>query len=779
MRVRDERWRVVDHHSYRECAVIEVAGADVTNRGVTTRYLVPFDRADRLVSRVGHPRVVTPVALRQAMQRALEVATPAWTSLRSPAAARLSLLAFQLEPALAITRGRATRLLLADDVGLGKTIQAGVILAEVRAREPDARAFIVTPAGLRDQWQDELSDRFGIAATVIDAAALARMTAQLPADVNPWSLPPVVITSIDFVKRPDVIRALESLVWDVVVFDEAHGLSGRSDRSAAAHLLASRGRRVLLLTATPHSGDNDTFARLCQIGALDGDPHPLVMFRRGRSAAGCTVSRRTRRLAVTPTDAEREMYDALEQYARTVRRHAPAAQAAGARLAMGVLARRACSSAASLTRSIERRLALLSGETATAATQLHLPLEDGADHEPMTELAAPGLADASAEQAVLTRILAAARSAAAHESKIATLQRVLRRCSEPVIVFTEYRDTLARVVTALGIPDAAILHGGLDPAERRRQIHRFTHGTTNLLLATDAASEGLNLHRRCRCVINLEVPWTPTRFEQRAGRVDRLGQSRRPHILTLAARDTFEDGVIARFVRRQSRMHAGAPFAAEATAASNPLLVLDDLSADADAEAARLRQVVALRQRRSPAGHRHRPGPPAAVLRCGRPGSLYWAFALHFLDDGGAPLWHATVAVSGHCNLDAARTRQHAKRLFTALTLASAPSIMRLVMETHAAHLARLAVELHAATGALASRDHAIDAAIRRERARLALPLLQPGLFDRRAARAAEAREHTVDAARAQIAERISALDLARCPREGERALVFLAAIGV
>src|SRR5207244_4131508 len=121
-----------------------------------------------------------------------------------------TLLPFQLEPVLAITRGHDTRLLLADDVGLGKTIQAGLILAEIRAREPDARVLIVTPAGLRDQWRDELSDRFAIDAAVIDATALARLSSQLPADLNPWSLPSVVITSIDFVKRPDVIRALET-----------------------------------------------------------------------------------------------------------------------------------------------------------------------------------------------------------------------------------------------------------------------------------------------------------------------------------------------------------------------------------------------------------------------------------------------------------------------------------------------------------------------------------------------------------------------------------------
>src|SRR5690242_3527791 len=118
---------------------------------------------------------------------------------------------YQLAPALAVASGEP-RIILADEVGLGKTIQAGWILADVIARNPDSRALIAVPAGLRDQWRSELSRHFGIDATIADARWLRRTFADLPGDVSPWSLPGVYLTSIDFIKRPDVLRGLDEHV---------------------------------------------------------------------------------------------------------------------------------------------------------------------------------------------------------------------------------------------------------------------------------------------------------------------------------------------------------------------------------------------------------------------------------------------------------------------------------------------------------------------------------------------------------------------------------------
>ena len=130
------------------------------------------------------------------------------------------------------------------------------MIAEVLARQPEARVLVVSPAALREQWRHELQTRFRLDADVLDAAGVAGVAAALRPGINPWALPPIIVTSIDYIKRPEVMRSLEALTWDIVVFDEAHNLAGRSDRAAAAQAVARRARAVVLLTATPHSGDD-------------------------------------------------------------------------------------------------------------------------------------------------------------------------------------------------------------------------------------------------------------------------------------------------------------------------------------------------------------------------------------------------------------------------------------------------------------------------------------------------------------------------------------------
>src|SRR5206468_2764994 len=130
-----------------------------------------------------------------------------------------------------------------------------------------------------------------------------------------------------------------------------------------------------------------------------------------------------------------------------------------------------------------------------------------------------------------------AREAARHETKIARLVRLLEVLREPVVVFTEYRDTLLHLQRRLGF-SAAALHGGLTRDERSAALADFASGRRRVLLATDAAGEGLNLHQACRVVVNLELPWNPMRLEQRIGRVDRIGQRRTVHAFHLIARDT-------------------------------------------------------------------------------------------------------------------------------------------------------------------------------------------------------------------------------------------------
>ena len=161
--------------------------------------------------------------------------------------------------------------------------------------------------------------------------------------MNPWTLTGVRIVSFDFIKRPEVLQELEETVWDVLVIDEAHAMTGDSDRGIAGRALGSRARRVLLLTATPHAGDEGVFASMCDLGRLAaaGDQHPIAMFRRSRANVGLARRRRTRLLAVTPTPEERQMHRLLERYVTRVWSEARARRDDAALLAMLVLKKRA------------------------------------------------------------------------------------------------------------------------------------------------------------------------------------------------------------------------------------------------------------------------------------------------------------------------------------------------------------------------------------------------------------------------------------------------------
>ena len=195
-------------------------------------------------------------------------------------------------------------------MGLGKTIQAGLILAEAASRGDMGRALVLTPPGLRDQWAGELRERFGLEPVVADAAWLRSSADELPAWVNPWSVPQVVVASIDFVKRPDVRASVEDIQWDVVVVDEAHQACHDTDRHEVAHALACRARRVLLLTATPHAGDQERFESLCRIGSRVPS-EPIAMFRRSRTDAGLPSLRRVRAITVNQTAGERQLHASL------------------------------------------------------------------------------------------------------------------------------------------------------------------------------------------------------------------------------------------------------------------------------------------------------------------------------------------------------------------------------------------------------------------------------------------------------------------------------------
>ena len=768
VRIRDERWTVAETLPFDTTTVLTVVGSDRTNRGSRARYLLPFEPFERLPS-IDTTRFVSRRRWRHLARAVLAGATPAIDSLRAAAGADVVILPYQLEPALAVAGGRTTRILIADEVGLGKTIQAGLIIAETLARRGDAHVLVLCPAGLREQWHGELRGRFHVTPVVLDSAALRRLPVGDRA--NPWAVNSLVLTSTDYIKRPEVLRALEPVVWDLLVVDEAHGIAGASDRHDAAALLAQRARVVVMLSATPHSGDETAFARLTSVGDLE-QSFPLCVFRRTRADVSISGARRTRWLRVRTTDIESQLHRALMAYVRRVWRR-PAL--AAARLAMIILTRRACSCAASLATTLERRLALLD-VFPSADDQLDLPLRlfSENDDEADADVGVPGLTDRAAERRTLEAILALALRATAAESKMRCLERMLRRSDEPAIVFTEYRDTLGALQQRLAGLETCVLHGGLTAAERSGVIQQFTSGARRVLLATDAASEGLNLQRRCRLVIHLEVPWTPTRIEQRVGRVDRIGQSRIVHQLHLVGRDTVEETRVVRLAQRRSHIASafdgisgrspsdyesaayvinGSTLPPSASSSAVPGVTAADLRDRAAAEAARLGTARQLRCSDAV----DTPAQIRPFVTCGRraPASLAcWALWITLADPEGRLLWETVIGVSGRPG----RIRPRSREAILRFVDASWRQVQEAVAIQHARAAHPGSDSFRASTALALEREQAIAREIALRDARMAAHLLQPGLFDRRAERQAAAVREVTDNALAHCHGRIAEL---------------------
>ena len=757
--IRAVEWRVLRTLPFSDCEALEVVQP---RSGETRTFLLPFDRPGRAPD--GPPRLVSRRRWARDVAALVHGSFP-YGGLRScPGTIRL--LPYQLEPALAMLRHGFLRVLVADDVGLGKTIEAGIVVREIVRRDTLARVLVLCPAGLLAQWRRELAALFELDAVEASAAWLGRAGRDLPPDVNPWSLPGTYLASTDFVKRPEALRPLEDVRWDLLVLDEAHHATPGSGRRAAVEALAARSTRLLLLTATPHSGDEAQFRALC---ALGGHADPVVFFSRTRGDAGVAAAPARRVvLRVRLSAAEAGAHRLLEAYTEEICRHAPARRSGSAELLAGILRKRALSCPVSLARSVRRRLELLDAPP-FAPAQLLLPLaeEDPADEEPLAGLGTPVLEDGGAERLALRAILQAADAAGAHDSKLNVLRRLLRRSREAAIVFSEYRDTAIYIAQALSADGRRVmlLHGGLAEDERRRALAAFLTGGA-VLVATDTASEGLNLHHCCRLVVHFELPWTPSRLHQRAGRVDRIGQTRRVHEIALVAADTAEQLVLAPLLGRAARsgtLSRGALVAqlSEAQVSAHILsrtplprpapvplpasLVTLDLGTEADAEVARLTLLRTL----GPAVSNHAardagPGVRLTSIRSPphRPGELVAVYRILLRDGRGDTIEDDVVPV--RIALRGPRLRPDGRpstcrEQITAVLERAEPHVARALEEVVAARR-RIVEPLHQA--ACRRLEHHVAASGWRLRS-AAREFVQAALFDRRPLREREARQRT------------------------------------
>lgn len=523
-------------------------------------------------------------------------------TLQSPFRSGVAIEDYQLEPVARAVDAPRVNLLLADDVGLGKTIEAGLVAQELLLRHRARRIMIVCPAGLVLKWRDEMAEKFGLNFTIIDAERCATVRRTHGSAANPFKVYPLSIISLPWLRGQKAQRLLDEVLpageptyprpLDLLILDEAHHVAPAAPKQVYAvdsqqtkliRRLAPHFTHRLFLSATPHNGYQASFTALLEI--LDNQ-----RFARGvepdASAVKDTVVRRLKRdvvntdgtprfvervasaIPVAYPESERQVHALLTEFAelRRKRLHSERGRKATDLVTL-LLKKRLFSSPAAFAHTVAVYLETLRSRKA-ASNQLvgdDVPewMEDffgdvaTYDDEQLAEAeddalgrSRPMQPDATADEMALLEKME--QWALAHEAQpdakarelITYLTAVCKPdgrhwTNERVVVFTEYRDTqmwLAELLRQEGLAGQGLvqLHGGTPNDEREQLRLAFqadpTEQPVRILLATDAASEGIDLQKHCHRLVNYDIPFNPNKLEQRIGRVDRYGQTTAPDI---------------------------------------------------------------------------------------------------------------------------------------------------------------------------------------------------------------------------------------------------------
>lgn len=444
---------------------------------------------------------------------------------------------YQLDPTkLSLQRPRQ-RILIADTVGLGKTLEAGILMSELIARGKGKRILVVTVKSMMTQFQKEMWNRFTIPLVRLDSNRIQKIRASLPSNYNPFFYYDKTIVSIDTLKRDVEYRThLEKAYWDIIVIDEAQNVAERGDhqaqRSRLAKLLANRSDTMIMLSATPHDGRAKSFASLMNM--LDptaiADPENYtpedikgLCIRRFKNDVkdqvnGSFLERQVTLEHYHASAQEEHAFDLLAEM--QLEMDAGKAKNTG-RLFKTNLEKSLFSSPAACCKSIEARLKKLYKK---------YTVDDISDIRLLEELHT-ALGQVTPE----------------NFTRYQKLLELLRSDSygwnpkdpgDRVVIFTERIETMNYLAehlrTDLGLKSSAIqeISGGMSDAEQQRIVEDFgrTESPIRILVASDVASEGLNLHYLSHRLIHFDIPWSLMVFQQRNGRIDRYGQQKRPDI---------------------------------------------------------------------------------------------------------------------------------------------------------------------------------------------------------------------------------------------------------
>ncbi len=465
-------------------------------------------------------------------------------------------------------RNLRPRILLADAVGLGKTLEIGMILSELVRRGRGERILVVAPAHVLEQFQHELWTRFALPLVRLDSVGIQRIRQQVPSTKNPFSVIKRAIVSIDTLKSQKYLNHLKKVEWDAVVIDESHNLTNTgTQNNALARVLAPNTDALILASATPHNGRKESFAELLRLldptavdarGNFNREAMDRLVIRRHRnspevaSIVGQDWAPRQapRNILIEPTPIEDEIATELAE----VWLHPDAGSALPLtnRLFPWTLAKAFLSSNAALRQSVQTRINTLTdngkqspeGKKAQELEALRRlqELTDRAEQQP------------SAKFERLVAHLKEIGISASKETRVVIF-------SERVATLEWLREQLQPALK-LKAENLEILHGGLDDQTQQNVIESFKmkNSPVRILITGDVASEGVNLHSQCHHMVHYDIPWSLIRIEQRNGRIDRYGQKFEPEIVTLLLQPTHQHfsgdvRVLSRLMDREHEAH--------------------------------------------------------------------------------------------------------------------------------------------------------------------------------------------------------------------------------
>jgi superfamily II DNA or RNA helicase len=525
-------------------------------------------------------------------------------TLQAPLRSGVTVEEYQLEPVARAIEAPRVNLLLADDVGLGKTIEAGLVALELLLRHRAKRVMIVCPPGLMVKWQDEMAEKFGLAFTIVDSAQLNQLRRSHGSAANPFRVYPLTIVSLSWMRGAKAGRLLHEVIegesddnrpFDLLILDEAHHVAPAAPKQRYAvdsqqtkliRWLAPHFEHRLFLSATPHNGYPESFTALLEI--IDDlrfvrgvDPDPVAqretVIRRMKSqiidAAGKPkfAKRDAQAITVTYPESEREAHALLVDFASLRRKRLDTRRGrASVDLVTLLLKKRLFSSPRAFAHTVRVYLETVQAKAGKTLTSHEDEVPDwlegffddvaAYDDEELADAeddatARSGkiqaeLTDASEQEISLLRRMEtwAARYENSPDAKAKELITYLKEVclpdgehwtNERVVVFTEYRDTQIWLKDLLAQEGMAgeqvqLLFGGMEQKRREQLRLAFQEppdaNPVRILLATDAASEGIDLHEHCHRLINYDIPFNPNKLEQRIGRIDRYGQPRTPEV---------------------------------------------------------------------------------------------------------------------------------------------------------------------------------------------------------------------------------------------------------